>query len=122
MQGGVTAPTVALTDVNGVAALVDGVSGTKFIATISGPDTDVGDVVVVSIARGAVLNANLADVNKAATTDDTLGSNERALIQFTVVGAELCGAMQVGLQLFLLQKAQWPLQTLHLQVSVALLR
>lgn len=75
-----------------LATANDGITASKFKLQIGGPAVAaaLGEnrTLVVVIDRGKAQNANRVDVNKAATSDDTLGSNERALIDIELVAAD----------------------------------
>ena len=86
--------TVALDGSNGDGILT--VLGTKNefllkLARIEVTDTvNMGGVrVIATIAAGGVTNGDPADKLKAATTDDTLGTNAKAMLQFDIIAPDM---------------------------------
>ena len=79
------APTQSVRAPGGAATLTTTSTAKMYDLNLSGASVEPGNTIVISVAKGALTNANQADVVSALHPDNSLGKNERAQLVFKVV-------------------------------------
>ena len=79
------APTQSVRAPGGAATLTTTSTAKMYDLNLSGASVEPGNTIVISVAKGALTNANQADVVSALHPDNSLGKNERAQLVIKIV-------------------------------------